>query len=220
MFKSKAFAVLAMLPWMWGLLQILVLENFYSMIYMIPYILLIKNSNKDPDRMKTTDTSVDFTLVARKDASTSTEESFSSNNKTSNKTIELNTDNSQSAFLTSNPFLEMTENLGECGYGLNPSDTEAMRHPYQLGNPFLDINESSAALNNEESHRPLLPINPFLQDSVNNPFIDSSFQFPAVFKDQFSNLPLSPRDSDAYCKEWVEKHRKGFIKTLRSFSLH
>ncbi|GBN15966.1 hypothetical protein AVEN_114314-1 [Araneus ventricosus] len=78
----------------------------------------------------------------------------------------------------------MIENFGAHGEPLNLSNIENMCHLH------------------------LLPTNPFVEDCGNNPFADSSLPFPTVLEDEFTNIPVIPRESDVYCKEWVEKHRK------------
>ncbi|GBL96496.1 hypothetical protein AVEN_218473-1 [Araneus ventricosus] len=136
----------------------------------------------------------DFTLVAKKDACTSTAEIDLVNNKTYYDMIDLNTGNQKDDILASHPFLEMIENFG---VHLNPfslSNIENMCHVH------------------------LLPSNLFLEDCGNNTFVDSPLPFPTVLEDEFANIPVAHRESEAYCKEWVEKHRKGYIKTMLSFS--
>ncbi|GBN64408.1 hypothetical protein AVEN_21421-1 [Araneus ventricosus] len=220
MITSKMIAVFVMLPWLWALFQVLAFGRLLYVIYMIPYLLLIKNAEKESAEKKSKSTNVDvqdFPLVAKKDASTSTDEIDLANNKTSDEKIDQNTGNRQDDLLLSHPFLEMIENFGQHGDPFNPFNTEAI---IQLGNPFLGFNEPAAALNFGESCPLLLPTNPFFQECGNNPFLDTSLQFPTVLEDEFTNIPFVPRESDVYCKEWVEKHRKGYIKTVCSFSCY
>ncbi|GBN78295.1 hypothetical protein AVEN_56093-1 [Araneus ventricosus] len=207
---------------MWALFQVLIFGNFSYVIYLIPYALTFKNIEKSSTRKKAKGTNVgmqDFDFVAKKDVSTSTEEIDSANNKTSNDKIELNIDNLQNGILASNPFLDVVENLVPHGDPFDPFHFETVRHPYRLGNPFMGIMETATTASNGEPRPPLLPTNPFLQDCMNNPFFESSPQV-AIFVDGSPNLPFSPRESDAYCKEWVAQHRKCYLKTVRSFSCY
>ncbi|GBL89974.1 hypothetical protein AVEN_178384-1 [Araneus ventricosus] len=126
-------------------------------------------------------------------------------------------DNCQNDILASNPFLEMIENLGGHGDEYNPFIIETTCQQYQMENPFLGIIESATPLNNGESYPPLLPTNPFFKECVNNPFVDSSFNFPTVYEDEVTNTSFTPRESDTYFKEWIEQNRIYYIKTVQSF---
>ncbi|GBO20385.1 hypothetical protein AVEN_39882-1 [Araneus ventricosus] len=220
---AKTVAVCVMLHWMWALFQVLVFGNFSYVIYLIPYALTFKNIEKSSTRKKAKGTNVgmqDFSFVAKKDVSISTEEIDSANNKTSHDKIELNINSHQNGILASNPFLDVVENLEPHGDPFDPLNFETMRHPYRLGNPLMGIMETATAASNGEPRPPLLHTNPFLQDCMNNPFFESSLQFTSVFVEGSPNLPFSPRESDAYCKEWVKQHRKCHLKTVRSFSCY
>ncbi|GBM95492.1 hypothetical protein AVEN_95948-1 [Araneus ventricosus] len=199
MIIAERIAVLVVLPWLWACFQLLAFGRLWYVIYMIPYLLLIRNSEKDSAQKKTKSTNVDvhdFTLVAKKDAGTSTEDIDLANNKTSDEKIDMNIYNRQDDILASHPFLEIIENFGAHGDPFNPSTIENMGHPH------------------------LLTTNPFFQDCGRNPFLESSLKYPAVLEDEFTNVPFTPKESYVYCKEWVEKHRKGYIKTVRSFSCY
>ncbi|GBN05054.1 hypothetical protein AVEN_71188-1 [Araneus ventricosus] len=211
-----------MLPWIWSLFQVLVFGKFFYVIFMVPYALTFKNIEKNSKRKnKGTNVGIqDFTLAAKKDASTSTAEIDSANKETTNEKIELNIDSRQNGILYSNPFLEVMENIAASGDPFNPFNIETMCHPYQWRNPLMAINEADTQVNIGESYPPMKPTNPFFQDGMNNPFLDSSFQLPPVFEDEFRNFEFVPRESNAYCREWIEEHRKCYIKTVRSFSCY
>ncbi|GBN81599.1 hypothetical protein AVEN_265240-1 [Araneus ventricosus] len=151
----------------------------------------------------------------KKDASASTEEIDFASNKAYTENINLNMNNPQDGILASHPFLEIIENLGAHGYEFDPFKTKTTS---QLGNHFLGIKEPDDALNIGETYPHMLPTNPFFQVCIRNPFVDSSLHFPAVFEDEFTNITFPPRKNYSYCKEWIEKHRRDYIKTVRSFS--
>ncbi|GBM90987.1 hypothetical protein AVEN_217456-1 [Araneus ventricosus] len=123
MITSKMIAVFVMLPWLWALFQVVDFGRLFYVIYMIPYPLLIKNAEKESAEKKSKSTNVDvqdFPLVAKKDASTSTDEIDLANNKASDEKIDLNTGNRQDHLSLSHPFLEMIENFGQHGDPFNP----------------------------------------------------------------------------------------------------
>ncbi|GBM97129.1 hypothetical protein AVEN_251096-1 [Araneus ventricosus] len=94
-----------------------------------PYLLVIKTSTKESAQKKIKSTNVDtqdFTLVAKKDACTSTAEIDLVNNKTSDDKIDLNTGNQQNDILASHPFPEMIENFGAHGDSINLPNIENM----------------------------------------------------------------------------------------------
>ncbi|GBM49785.1 hypothetical protein AVEN_266121-1 [Araneus ventricosus] len=121
MITAERIAVLVMLPWLRAVFQLLVFGRLCYVIYMIPYLLLIKNIEKESAQKKTKRTNVDvedFTLMAIKDASTSTDEIDLSNNKTSDEKIDKNIENRRNYILASHPFLEKIENFGAHGIHL------------------------------------------------------------------------------------------------------
>ncbi|GBM84860.1 hypothetical protein AVEN_218029-1 [Araneus ventricosus] len=77
MILNEKIAVLIMLPWLWALFQLFVFGRLCYVIDMIPYLLVIKITEKESAQKKTKSTNVDiqdFTLVSKKDVCTSTEE--------------------------------------------------------------------------------------------------------------------------------------------------
>ncbi|GBL81710.1 hypothetical protein AVEN_93487-1 [Araneus ventricosus] len=221
MVGAKVISLFSLLPWMWGLFQVVAFGNLWYIIYLIPYLLVIEKGRK-----KTTEKGInvsmdDFTVLERKDAFISTDDTDCLNN-TNNEMIELKNDCCQDIFSNTNPFLAMLENLDTQGDALsrNPFIIEdaCQLHPY--GNPFMDINDIASVLNTGEGSPALRATNPFSQDCSNNQIVDISIFFPNRFGDVFTDIPCASGDSDIYCKEWIEQHRKYFIKTVRSFSIY
>ncbi|GBO34704.1 hypothetical protein AVEN_55217-1 [Araneus ventricosus] len=221
MVGAKIIAVFAMLPWLWGLFQVGVLGNWWSITYLIPYLLIIEKGNKKTTQ-RGTNVCLDVSnVLERRDACVSTDDIVCVKNINVD-IIELNKDCCRNIVWDTNPFLDMLENLDSHGDVLatNPFLIEDARQLYPSGNPFLDINHTASILNTGEGSPALLSTNPFIQDFSSNQIVDISIFFPNGFGDVFTDIPCSPTDSDIYCKEWIEQHRKCFFKTARSFSIH
>ncbi|GBM11097.1 hypothetical protein AVEN_119057-1 [Araneus ventricosus] len=217
MIGAKVIAVFVMLPWMWGLSQVFVFGNLWYIYYMIPYLLCIQNRKKKTAQKGTNVAMDDSTKLKRKDACISTAD-INCVESTNDEMILLNNGCCQNIVCENNPFLNMMKRPSAHGDELatNPFIIENANQVHPSGNPFLDINDIAVVLDTEEINLPLLSTNPFLQDCSNNQIIDISIFFPNGIDD----LPYAPTESDAYCKEWIEQHRKCFIKTARSFSIH
>ncbi|GBO45244.1 hypothetical protein AVEN_152020-1 [Araneus ventricosus] len=218
---AKVIAVFVMLPWMWGLFQIFVYGNLSYIFYMIPYLLGIQIREKKTANKGTNVDIDDSAILKRKDACISTGD-INSVKRSNDDMIELNYDYCQNIVSENNPFLHMLGNPGAHGDELatNPFIIEDASQLHPSGNPFLDINDTAVVLDTEERNLPLLSTNPFLQDFSNNKITDISIFFPNGLGDIFADIPFAPTESDVYCKEWIEQHRKCFIKTVRSFSIH
>ncbi|GBM44134.1 hypothetical protein AVEN_93774-1 [Araneus ventricosus] len=221
MVGAKIVAVFATLPWLWGLFQVVVFGNWCSITYLIPYLLIIEKGKKKTTQRGTNVSLHDSTILGRRDACVSTDDVVYVKNINVHIT-ELNNDGSRNIVWDTNPFLDMLENLDAHGDVLatNPFLMEDARQLYSSGNPFLDINDTATVLNTGDGNPALLSTNPFIQDCPSNQIVDISIFFPNGFGDVFTDIPYSPTDSDIYCKEWIEQHRKCFIKTVRSFSIH
>ncbi|GBL81700.1 hypothetical protein AVEN_93478-1 [Araneus ventricosus] len=219
MIGAKSVAAFAMLPWIWGLFQVFVYGDLWYIIYLIPYFLCIQQGEKKTAQKGTNVDKNDSTLVERKDACISTDDTDFVTNA-NDEMIELNNDCGQNIFCENNPFLHTLESPGAHGNELvtNPFISKDANQLHPSGIPFLEISATAVYLNAEETNRDLFPTNPFLQDCSNNQIIDTSIFFPNGFDHLFNDI--SPTESDIYCKEWIEKHRKCFIKTVRSFSIH
>ncbi|GBL81672.1 hypothetical protein AVEN_93457-1 [Araneus ventricosus] len=216
MVGAKVIAVFAMLPWIWGLFQVVIFGNLWCIFYLMPYLLIIEKGKKKTTQKGTNVNMDDSTMLERKDACISTDDTDCVNN-TDHEMIKLKNDCCQDIVPDTNPFLDMLENLDAQGDVLtrNPFiiEDESQLHPY--GNPFLDINDTASVLNPD-----FRATNPFSQDCSNNQIVDISIFFPNGFGDVFTDVPYASTDSDIYCKEWIEQHRKCFIKTVRSFSIY
>ncbi|GBN77434.1 hypothetical protein AVEN_146605-1 [Araneus ventricosus] len=210
-----------MLPWMWGLFQVFVYGNLWYVFYMIPYFLCIQNRKKETAQKGTNVGMDDSTIPKRKDACISTEE-INCVESTNDGMIELSKDFCPNVVCENNPFLHMLESPGAHGDELatNPFIIEDASQLHSSGNPFLDFNDTPLVLDTEERNLPLISTNPFLQDCSNNQIMDISIFFPNGLDGIFTDIPFVPTESDAYCKEWIGQHRKCFIKTARSFSIH
>ncbi|GBN37711.1 hypothetical protein AVEN_98167-1 [Araneus ventricosus] len=221
MVGAKIVAVFATLPWLWGLFQVVVFGNWWSITYLIPYLLIIEKGKKKTTQRGTNVSLDDSTILERKDACVSTDDIVCVKNINVDIT-ELNNDCSRNIVLDTNPFLDMIENLDARGDVLetNPFLIEDACQMYPSGNPFLNINHTASIVNTGEDSPALLCTNPFLQDCPSNQIVDISIFFPNGFGDVFTDIPYAPTDSDIYSKEWIEQHRKCFIKTVRSFSIH
>ncbi|GBL81695.1 hypothetical protein AVEN_93475-1 [Araneus ventricosus] len=216
---AKIISVLVMVPWIWGLFQVFVYGNLWYAIYLVTYLLCIQNGEKKTAQKGTNIVMDDSTLVEMKDACISTDDIDCVKN-TNDKMVEQNSDCGQNIFCENNPFLHMLGSPGAHGNELvtNPFISKDANQLHPSGNTFLEISATAAYFNSERTSLALLPTNPFLQDYSNNQIIDISIFFPNGFDHLFNGI--APTESDIYCKEWIEQHRKFFIKTVRSFSIH
>ncbi|GBO36559.1 hypothetical protein AVEN_29251-1, partial [Araneus ventricosus] len=179
MVGAKIVAVFAMLPWLWGLFQVGVLGNWWSIYYLIPYLLIIEKGKKKTTQRGTNVILDDSTTLERKDACVSTDDIVCVKNINVD-IIELNIDSSRNIVWDTNPFLDMLENLDAHGDVLatNPFLIEDARQLYSSGNPFLDINDTATVLNTGEGNPAFLSTNPFIQDFPSNQIVDISIFFP------------------------------------------
>ncbi|GFS44762.1 hypothetical protein NPIL_566271 [Nephila pilipes] len=144
------------------------------------------------------------------DASIATDDLDASNDLTDNRKL-LKT-------FSTNPFFNHRQdvNCSKCAFiedvFLTPS--ENLQSSNEFGNLFADTAQRTVRL---------LSSNPFAHVVVSNPFLRQSLPSPDPFQaasedEILANLPQPPRESNAYCKEWVTQCANFVPKIHRSFT--